>query len=531
MEWSPVHRALFSVSDKRGVVEFARGLEELGVEILSTGGTARALRDAGVSIIDVDRFTGFPEMLDGRVKTLHPKVHAGILHRRDDPAHMATMREHGLEAIDLVVVNLYPFEETVRRADATPEEIIEQIDIGGPTLVRSAAKNHADVTIATRADQYEAILTELRQHEGRTGLALRRRLAAEAFQLTAGYDRAISAWFARREATAGTGAGDAGDAGDAGSLPATLEIREERSRVLRYGENPHQEAAVYGDFLERFERLHGREISYNNLLDLASTLQITARLGRRGPAVAIIKHSNPCGAATGRTAAEAWRRALATDPSSASGGIIGVSVEVDGEAAWAMADHFIELLVAPGFTDQALDILRRKRNRILLRARDREWLPAGGDLEVRSLPGGMLVQTADAVGFPDELRVVTRRAPTEAEMRALEFAWDVVRHVKSNAIVYAADGRTLGIGAGQMSRVDSARFAALKAGQAGLDLAGSVVASDAFFPFADGLLAAADAGATAAIQPGGSRRDEEVVQAADDRGMAMVLTGRRHFRH
>ncbi|MBN1443370.1 MAG: bifunctional phosphoribosylaminoimidazolecarboxamide formyltransferase/IMP cyclohydrolase [Planctomycetes bacterium] len=519
-------RALFSVSDKRGAVEFARELRRLGVEILSTGGTARALREGGVEIVEIDAFTGFPEMLDGRVKTLHPKVHAGILHRRDDPAHLSTMEEHGLEPIDLVVVNLYPFEQTVARPDVTWEEAVEQIDIGGPTLIRSAAKNHADVTVACRPEQYGPVLEEMRRLGGATSPELRRRLALEAFRRTAEYDRAISGYFSRviEEPSA------AGEA--ASALPQRLEISLPRRRLMRYGENPHQAAGLYGDYLESFEQLHGKELSYNNLLDLAAATELAARLGRRGAAVAIIKHSNPCGAAASASVAEAWRDALATDPQSASGGIVAASQPIDAPAAEAMGAHFIELCAAPGYAAEALDILRRKKNRILLRSAGTRWLPSPSDLVIRSLPEGLLVQTADAAETSAaDLRVVTKRAPSDAEMAALLFGWDVVRSVKSNAIVFATDRRTLGVGAGQMSRVDSARLAVLKARDAGLDLKGSAVASDAFFPFPDGLLVAADAGATAAIQPGGSVRDAEVIAAADERGMAMVFTGRRHFRH
>jgi len=519
-----IRRALLSVSDKTDLVEFARGLRRHEVEILSTGGTARVLEEAGVEITAVEDFTGFAEMLDGRVKTLHPKVHAGILFRRDDPSHVASMEESDFLPIDLVVVNLYPFEETVARPGVSWEEAVEQIDIGGPTLVRSAAKNHQHVTVAASPSSYPDIVADMGELDGATSLQLRKRLAAEAFARTRDYDRAISEYLGRARVSP--------TAVSASSLPERLEISLPRAQLLRYGENPHQEGGLYGDFLAGFAKLHGKDLSYNNLLDLAGALEIAARLGRHGPAVAVIKHSNPCGAAVGKTVAQAWRDALATDPQSASGGIIASSEAVDEETAEAMADHFIELLVAPEYSTEALEILRGKKNRILLRAEKGGWSPAAGELVVRSLPRGMLVQSADSVELAaGDLEVVTRRAPTAEELAALKFAWDVVRSVKSNAIVFTDSTRTLGIGAGQMSRVDAARIAVVKAEEAGLDLAGSVVASDAFFPFPDGLLVAADAGATAAIQPGGSVRDKEVIAAADARGMAMVFTGRRHFRH
>jgi phosphoribosylaminoimidazolecarboxamide formyltransferase/IMP cyclohydrolase len=518
----PIRRAILSVSDKAGLVELAGGLRDLGVEILSTGGTARALETAGIPITPIEAFTGFPEMLDGRVKTLHPKVHAGILHLRGEPTHVRTMEAHGLLPIDLVAVNLYPFEETVARAGVGWGEAIEQIDIGGPSMLRSAAKNHAHVTVVSSPSQYAEVLGEMRARGGATTAALRRRLALEAFRRTAAYDAAISRFFAER--------GAAGPAA-AGALPDRLDLSLPRALVLRYGENPHQAAALYGAFLDRFRKLHGKDLSYNNILDLAAAEEMAAALGTSGAAaVVIVKHSNPCGAAVGGSPAEAWRKALATDPQSASGGIIASSRPIDLDAARAMEDHFIEVLVAPGLAEDALEVLRRKKNRIILETA--RPLAAAGGLAFRSVPDGCLVQTADDRRLRDEdLRVVTRRAPSREEMDALRFGWQVVRFVKSNAVVYAAPDRTLGIGAGQMSRVDAARFGALKARDAGIDLRGCAVASDAFFPFPDGLVAAADAGATAAIQPGGSVRDADVIAAADARGMAMVFTGTRHFRH
>jgi phosphoribosylaminoimidazolecarboxamide formyltransferase/IMP cyclohydrolase len=537
METTPLRRALLSVSDKHGLVEFANGLRAFGVEILSTGGTARTLAAAGVPVTPVEEFTGFPEMLDGRVKTLHPRIHAGILHRRGDAAHERAMATHGLLPIDLIAVNLYPFEATVARPGVSWEEAIEEIDIGGPAMVRSAAKNHDGVAVVCSPEQYAEVLADLRAHGGRTSAALRRRLALEAFRRTAAYDAAIAGFFAGRLGAGAEGARAADPVPPEGEFPARLRLDLPRARLLRYGENPHQRAALYGGFLDRYRQLGGKDLSYNNLLDLAAAEEVAAALAPRGAAVAIIKHSNPCGAAVGRTVAEAWTRALATDPQSASGGIVAASRPLDRAAAEALGEHFIEILAAPGFAPDALEALRKKKNRILLEAAGPpagrpvgEGLAAG--LLLRGLPGGVLVQTPDErpLGSGD-LRVVTRRAPSPAEMEALRFAWEVVRFVKSNAIVYAGPDRTLGIGAGQMSRVDAARIGVLKAREAGLDLQGAAVASDAFFPFPDGLLVAADAGATAAIQPGGSVRDAEVIAAADERGMAMVFTGVRHFRH
>ena len=528
-----VRRALLSVWDKTGIIDFARGLKELGVEILSTGGTARALGEAGIGITEVDQFTGFPEMLDGRVKTLHPKVHAGILHRRDDESHLATMEEHGLAPIDLVVVNLYPFVETIARPGVTRDEAIEQIDIGGPTMLRSAAKNHRHVTVVASPDRYEDVLAQMRANDGATSRELREALALEVFQCTAGYDRAISAYLAGQEED--SPGQDASDGQDCGDLPAGLSIDLERVRVLRYGENPHQHAALYGrgpTFLDSFEQLNGKEISYNNILDLCGALEVISAIEDRGQAVAIIKHSNPCGAGYAGSMEEAWHKALACDPQSASGGIIACSAAVGDEVANVMRDHFIEVLVAPGFSEGALEILREKKNRILLRCLDDSWGLSPGAPVLRGVPSGLLAQSPD--DEPDEagsFKVVTEREPSEEEMNAMLFGWSVVRYVKSNAIVYSAADRLLGVGAGQMSRVDSVKFAAIKAGEAGLDLTGSAVASDAFFPFADGLLAAAEAGATAVIQPGGSVRDEEVISAANEKGLAMIFTGRRHFRH
>ena len=531
MNTIPIRRALLSVSDKTGLVEFVHGLQAHGVEIVSTGGTAQALREANIPLLEIAEFTGFPEMLDGRVKTLHPAVHAGILHRRDLAAHVQTMESHGLAPIDLVSVNLYPFEETVARAETSRAEAVEQIDIGGPSMIRSAAKNHEFVTVVVSPEQYGAVLAELDQNGGATSVDLRRRFAAAAFRRTATYDAAIHSYLAAN--SDGVDSAEDSVAESTTELPAQLELSLARRATLRYGENPHQQAALYGDFLDRFRQLHGKELSYNNILDFAAAQEMASRLGARGAAVVIVKHSNPCGAAVARDVVGAWHLALATDPQSASGGIVVSSRPLDGEAAEAMKEHFIELLAAPSFTPEALEILTKKKNRILLEVGDGTTLvPSSADLSFRSVPGGVLAQTVDT-GSPDSSRfeVVTQRAPSDAEWDALRFGWDVVRFVKSNAIVFTDPTRTLGVGAGQMSRVDSVQVAVMKAQASGLDLKASAVASDAFFPFADGLLAAAAAGATAAVQPGGSVRDKEVIAAADEHGIAMVFAGARHFRH
>ncbi len=525
-----ITRALLSVSDKTGLVEFAAGLREFGVEIISTGGTAKILRTAGIPLTEVDVFTGFPEMLDGRVKTLHPKVHAGILHRRDNPSHVETMRLHGLKPIDLVAINLYPFEETVTKPGVSLEEAIEQVDIGGPSMLRSAAKNHAHVAVVSSPLQYGELLRELRSRKGATSSSLRRRYAVEAFRLTSRYDSAIHR-FLQSQQPPGEGAmSDVVPDGLTISLPERFEVALPRAQTLRYGENPHQSAALYGGFLDHFRKLHGKELSYNNIIDLTAAQEMAEWVGRRGPTVAIIKHTNPCGLATGSTIEAAWKKALATDPQSASGGVIACSQKVDVAAATVLDNHFIDILLAPGYETEALAILQRKRNRILLEVV--KPLFSRNGLTYRSVPGGALLQTQDVQELrEDQVKVVTRRKPTNGELAALRFGWDVVRFVKSNAIVYCGVDCTLGIGAGQMSRVDSAKLGSIKARDAGLELKGCVVASDAFFPFADGLIVAAEAGATAIIQPGGSVRDEEVIAAADARGIAMVFTGIRHFRH
>jgi phosphoribosylaminoimidazolecarboxamide formyltransferase/IMP cyclohydrolase len=520
-----IQRALISVSDKQGLVEFGTCLARHGVQILSTGGSAKALIDAGLPVIEVGTHTGFPEIMDGRVKTLHPKIHGGILGRRDTPAHQAAMREHGIAPIDLVVANLYPFEATVAKG-ADFETCIENIDIGGPALIRAAAKNHDFVAVVTDPADYAEITAEMDAKAGATSLVLRRKLAAAAYARTGAYDAAISQWFA-------------GTLGE--EFPRRLVLAGERRQILRYGENPHQAAAFYAGGLPRpgiatARQVQGKELSYNNLNDTDAAFECVAEFAP--PAVAVIKHANPCGVAIGRDLHEAYLKAYACDPVSAFGGIVAVNRKLDAATAGEIAKIFVEVIVAPEADDAALGVLAAKKNlRLLLTGGMPD--PAASGLTVRSLAGGYLAQRRDngRVGESD-LKVATKRTPTNAERADLLFAFAVAKHVKSNAIVYAKNGATVGIGAGQMSRVDSSRIAAWKAAEAAKAASepqsraiGSVVASDAFFPFADGLLAAAEAGATAVIQPGGSMRDPEVIAAADEKGLAMVLTGMRHFRH
>ena len=528
---APVRQALLSVSRKTGLVEFARGLVALDIRLLSTGGTAKALLDAGLPVTEIADYTGFPEMLDGRVKTLHPKVHGGILARRDVPEHNASLAEHDIPTIDLVVVNLYPFRETVARPECTLAEAIENIDIGGPTMVRAAAKNWEHVGIVVDPADYDDILDELERNGRTLGAPTRFALARKAFSHTAAYDGAISNWLTARVPDS-----------TAAAFPDDFNLQAHKVQDLRYGENPHQHAAFYRDEIRtpasiaEYRQLQGKELSYNNIADSDAAWECVKSLASLGDAAGcvIVKHANPCGAAVAETCVDAYRRAFQTDPTSAFGGIIAFNRALDAAAVELVSAQFLEVLIAPGYTSDALEVIRRKANVRVLEI----TLPRVGDahasatLDFKRVGGGLLVQTADVDELAaDDVKVVTKKAPTRSQMADLLFAWRVARFVKSNAIVYCADGRTLGIGAGQMSRVDSARIAAIKADHAELSLAGSVVASDAFFPFRDGLDVVADNGAVAIIQPGGSVRDQEVIAAADERGLAMVFTGIRHFRH
>ncbi|WP_305097738.1 bifunctional phosphoribosylaminoimidazolecarboxamide formyltransferase/IMP cyclohydrolase [Croceibacterium aestuarii] len=524
-----IRRALLSVSDKSGLADLGSKLAKAGVELISTGGTAQALREAGLDVRDVSEVTGFPEMMDGRVKTLHPLIHGGLLAVRDDPEHAAAMEAHDIAAIDLVVVNLYPFEETVMRG-ADRDTVIENIDIGGPSMVRSAAKNHAYVTIVTDPADYDTLYEELAANDGATTLDFRRKMAAKAFAATAAYDAMISQWFAFA---------------DQGQMfPDMIAVNGRKLAELRYGENPHQKAAVYEPLgphiagLPQAEQVQGKELSYNNYNDADAALELCAEFKGQDPAVVIVKHANPCGVAQGPSLLRAWTDALQCDSVSAFGGIVAVNRPLDGPTAEAICEIFTEVVVAPGADDAARAAFAKKKNLRLLLI-DELPDPRRGGLQLKPIAGGLLVQSRDngAISAAD-LKVVTKREPTEQELKDCLFAWTVARHVKSNAIVYAKDGATAGIGAGQMNRRDSARIAAIKASEAAEAYGwksprtkGSAVASDAFFPFADGLLAAAEAGATAVIQPGGSMRDDEVIAAADAAGLAMVLTGMRHFRH
>jgi phosphoribosylaminoimidazolecarboxamide formyltransferase / IMP cyclohydrolase len=524
----PISRAIVSVSDKTGLVEFARSLADFGVELISTGGTARVLTDAGLKIREVSDLTGFPEMMDGRIKTLHPKIHGGLLAVRDNAGHTRTMQDHGMAAIDLVVVNLYPFEETVAK-DASFADCIENIDIGGPAMIRSAAKNHADVAVIVEPQDYAALIAELDAHECKTTLALRRRLAAKAYARTAAYDAAISNWLA-------------GEIGE--TAPDFRTFGGRLAETLRYGENPHQTAAFYRTPDKRAgiagsRQVQGKQLSYNNINDTDAAYESVAEFDPgRTAACAIIKHANPCGVAEGSSLVDAYRKALACDPISASGGIVALNRPLDADAAQAITEIFTEIIVAPAVSAEAIAIIGAKKNLRLLIAGGLPNPRAAG-LTVKAVAGGLLVQSRDNAVIDDlQLTTVTKRTPTAAELSDLRFAFRVAKHVKSNAIVYARDGATVGIGAGQMSRVDAAHIGARKgmdaAKAAGLPTPltqGSVVASDAFFPFVDGLLVAIEAGATAVIQPGGSVRDNEVIKAADDHGIAMVFTGVRHFRH
>ena len=533
MSEAKIERALLSVSDKDGLVELGKALAQRGVELVSTGGTAKALREAGLEVRDISDLTDFPEMMDGRVKTLHPKVHGGLLAVRDNPEHAAAMEAHGIGAIDLVVVNLYPFAATVAKGAERPE-IIENIDIGGPSMVRSAAKNHAFVTIVTDPADYDALIAELETgpeaDKGATSFAFRRRMAAKAYAATAEYDSMIASWFALA------------DQGE--MFPERITVPFRKGQALRYGENPHQKAALYlpafapNGSLADHEQVQGKELSFNNLNDADAALELVAEFRDGPPTVVIVKHANPCGVASGETLIEAYEAALQCDSVSAFGGIIAVNRALDGPTAEAIGEIFTEVVCAPDADDAAKAVFAKKKNLRLILTGDLPD-PARGGMSLRTIAGGALLQSRDdGLITAAQLKTVTRRAPTERELADCLFAWTVAKHVKSNAIVYAKDGATAGIGAGQMNRRDSARIAALKAREAAETYGwaeprtqGSAVASDAFFPFADGLLAAVEAGASAVIQPGGSIRDDEVIAAADEAGLAMVFTGMRHFRH
>jgi phosphoribosylaminoimidazolecarboxamide formyltransferase / IMP cyclohydrolase len=522
--------ALLSVSDKRGLVDFATALvKEHGFTLLSTGGTAKLLAGAGLPVTEVGTHTGFPEIMEGRVKTLHPKIHGGLLCRRDKTSHLEEAKKNGIDLIDLVVVNLYPFEQTVARPDVEFEEAIENIDIGGPSMLRSAAKNFESVFVLCDPDDYSEVLVSLKGTQEQAH-KLRRRLATKVFQRTAAYDAAISAYLVKEEAEA-----SGPDLSDLAGFPAVLNLSWKKAQSLRYGENPHQQAALYGTFHDHFQQLQGKELSYNNILDITSAAHLIAEFQR--PCVAILKHTNPCGVANADTLEAAWEKAYATDKQAPFGGIIVVNRTLDIGLASQIADIFTEVIIAPRFSDEALALLGKKKNLRLMIAKSgpasTDGLAGSESLqEIRSVIGGVLVQDRNrTLGDVNSFKVVTKRAPSASEMADLMFAWRVCKHVKSNAIVYAKDEQTLGVGAGQMARVDSSRIAVWKASEAGLSLKGSAIASEALFPFADGLIAAAEAGASAAIQPGGSVRDAEVIKAADERGMAMIFTGIRHFKH
>lgn len=513
--------ALLSVSDKSGITDFAENLvSQFGYTILSTGGTAKLLREHGIKVTDVSEHTDFPEMMDGRVKTLHPKVHGGLLCLRDNRTHMESAEKYSIDMIDLVVVNLYPFEDTVARANVSFSEAIEQIDIGGPSMLRSAAKNHRHVTVICDPSDYTRVLHSMIQKKD--GLSLRKELALKVFTRTSSYDAAIRGYLSSQEAQSEP------DFDSISGFPASLNLEKNKAMSLRYGENPHQQAALYGDFLDYFEQLQGKELSYNNIIDISAAAYLIGEFER--PTVSILKHTNPCGVASADLLGDAWEKAFATDRQAPFGGIIVVNNTLDIDLAEKIAEIFCEVIIAPGFTSEALSLFSKKKNLRLLVSK----VGFGPETlqEIRTIPGGLLVQDRDQKRInPKSFEVVSQRQPTDLEMRSMLFGWRVVRHVKSNAIVYSGDERTLGVGAGQMSRVDSSRIAVWKAGEASLGLEGATVASDAFFPFADGLIAAAEAGATAAIQPGGSVRDEEVIEAANQRNMAMIFTGTRHFKH
>ena len=506
-----ITRALISVSDKTGLAAFAKELSAMGVEIISTGGTAKLLQKEKIKVTEISEYTGFPEMMDGRVKTLHPKVHGGLLHLRDNPEHVAQAKAHGIQPIDLVIVNLYPFEATIAKPGVTLEEAIEQIDIGGPSMLRSAAKNYRSVTVVVDPADYADVIDAMKANDGATTLQLRERLGIKVFVTTSKYDGAIANFLNKEK-----------------ECSSSFSISEPLVNQLRYGENPHQAAALYGRWDEHFEKLHGKELSYNNILDITAAAELIEEFSE--PTVAILKHTNPCGVGSDADLREAWDKAFATDKQAPFGGIIICNRPVTEELARAISEIFSEVIIAPEFEADARALLQKKKNLRLMRKLGP--VQTKDDQIIRSVVGGVLVQGRDMSPETDiESKVVTARKPTPAELSAMLFAWKVVKHVKSNAIVYAASDRTLGIGAGQMSRVDSSRIAIWKAKDAGLSLKGSAVGSDAFFPFPDGLIAAAEAGATCAIQPGGSVKDPEVIAAANERNMAMICTGVRHFRH
>lgn len=513
--------ALLSVSDKTGLVPFARALVEThGYRLLSTGGTAKLLESEGIPVTEVSDHTGFPEMMEGRVKTLHPKIHGGLLARRDKEDHLAAAEAHGIDLIDLVVVNLYPFEATVAKPDVSFELAIENIDIGGPSMLRSAAKNHAAVTVVVDAADYDRVLTAMPDADALA--KLRRELALKVFERTAAYEGAIANYLQ------GQVEGGEPDLAAIAGVPARLKTDLPQAAALRYGENPHQQAALYGSFFDCFDQLQGKALSFNNIIDITAATYLIGEFQK--PTVAILKHTNPCGVASADNLVTAWEQAFATDQQAPFGGIIVANQSIDADLAAIISGIFCEVIIAPEFTPAAREIFDKKKNLRLMTVKGS--LPADSLQEVRSVVGGLLLQDRDSMpDRPGDWKVVTQRQPSDEEMRAMIFGWNVVKHVKSNAIVYAGCERTLGVGAGQMSRVDSSKIAVWKAGEAGLPLAGSVVCSDAFFPFADGLEAAAEAGATAAIQPGGSVRDEAVIAAADARNMAMIFTGKRHFKH
>jgi phosphoribosylaminoimidazolecarboxamide formyltransferase/IMP cyclohydrolase len=513
-----IQRALISVSDKTGLIPFAQILAQAKIEIISTGGTAKILREAGLAVKDISEHTGFPEMMDGRVKTLHPKVHGGLLFIRGNETHEAAAKAHGISPIDLVVVNLYPFEQTVAKPDVNLHDAIENIDIGGPSMLRSAAKNHDSVTVVVEPLDYAEVAGQISAN-GNTTLELRRQLAAKVFARTAAYDGAIAAHLQKEFKTSNS------------DLPSSLNIFAPIVQSLRYGENPHQSAALYGKFPEFFQQLHGKELSYNNILDLTAAANLISDFEKDAPTLAILKHTNPCGVGQGKNLREAWDKAFATDKQAPFGGIIATNKILDGGCAEAIAEIFSEVIVAPDFSAEALAILQKKKNLRLLKILKSPFSASPFDLRGVGADSFLLQQRDLKTAARADLKIVTKRQPTELELNAMLFGWRVVKHVKSNAIVYASADRTLGVGAGQMSRVDASRIAVWKAGEAKLSLKGSAVCSDAFFPFPDGLIAAAEAGATAAIQPGGSVKDAEVIAAADEKNLAMAFTGTRHFRH